>query len=1133
MKRIFLFLTISILTVSVWGQKADPIVDYKDYIENIQMLGENKLEAHASFTSYTTEKNALTKKAEKATFFQSLDGIWNFNWVRNPKDRPTTFMNPSEELKDWNTIKVPSNWEVEGFGVPIYVNHQYEFADYKAMVADDMEIVDTRYPANPGDVPDAYNPVGSYRRDFTIASDWDGKESFLHIGAMKAGGFVWLNGEYIGYTQGSKLPSEFNITDTAISGKNTIAFQVFRWTDGSYLECQDFFRISGIERSVYIYAQPKVRIEDFEVTSMLDGAYTNGILELDIDILNHLNKAQKSQITYTLYDANTTVIASETKKIAVANTANINFKATIPNAKQWSAEHPNLYTLTLQLKNKKGTVLEATSRKIGFRSVEIKNGLLLINGQRITLKGVNTQETDPETGHVMSEEMIMKDIVLWKQNNINAVRLSHYPRGRRFYELCDIYGLYVVDEANIESHGMYYGKHSLAKKPDWEKSHVERMTRMVERDKNHPSVVLWSMGNEAGNGVNFFKGYDAIKAIDNTKRPVQYERPYKDYDGSLYDMDSNTDIIVPQYPSPRRFEEIGRSKTDRPFIPSEYAHAMGNSTGNFQDYWDVIEQYDNLQGGFIWDWVDQSIWKTNKKGERYYAYGGDYGKNMPSDNTFLNNGIVFPDRTPQPALYEVKKAHEYINFKHKGINRHNELRVLVENLYDFTNLNHFNIIAEIKADGKILKTIAVTPIAIETHTGKLIRIKLDGVTFRENTIYYVEISAKTKNEWGILPKGFEVAHEQIELKRKHKTKATTLTEQSPLKVKIKNGLVTVSNAEIKVIFNQEKGRLTSYVVNGNEHLKNEKGPKPNFWRAMTDNDFGNHMEAKNIEWKKASLFSKVIYLDSKTEKDGTATINVTYELPGVDTKFHSIYTIYGNGAIAISNVLEETKYKGDIPRIGMRMQIQKEYKNMKYYGRGPWENYQDRKASAFVDLYKSSVSDQYVPYIRPQDNGYKTDVKWVALSNENNSGLLIVSGIKKGLGISALHMPNEDFDTTSGLSYHGNEKVDQTYRIDGIPKMNSSKHTIDIKEQDLVQLNIDLDQRGLAGDDSWYSKPQEEYQIKGNKKHIYGFYLVPFEKGNEEYFIEKSKLYANQTANKKNESMEEFNKNSVFSFIGN
>jgi beta-galactosidase len=1091
-KKISIF-TLFIFCLTAYSQEKDPIKDYKYYIENEQVISENKEPAHASFSSFTSEENALSSKPQ---FHKSLNGIWKFNWVKNPKDRPTQFMKSDFDASNWDDIKVPSNWEVEGFGVPIYANHQYEFTSYKAMIAEDMKLVDSIYPKNPGDVPDNYNPVGSYHRDFKIDEDWGNKELFLHIGAMKSGGFVWLNGEYIGYSQGSKLPAEFNITKAAKTGKNTIAIQIFRWTDGSYLECQDFWRISGIERDVFIYARPKIRIKDFEVTSTLDKGYENGLLNIDIDLKNHNPKNNKLEVSYKLLDGNTVISIGENKvQINKFQEASTSFKTAIPNVKPWSAEHPNLFTLVLETKDSKGKTIEISRTKIGFRSIEIKNGLLLVNGQRITIKGVNTQETDPETGHVMSEEMIMKDIKLWKENNINAVRLSHYPRGRRFYELCDEYGLYVVDEANIESHGMYYGKYSLAKNPSWENAHVDRMVRMVERDKNHPSVIIWSMGNEAGNGVNFFKGYDVIKANDNTKRPVQYERPYKDYDESLYDMDSNTDIIVPQYPSPARFEEVGKSKTDRPYIPSEYAHAMGNSTGNFQDYWDIIEQYDNLQGGFIWDWVDQSIWKTNEKGERYYAYGGDYGENMPTDNTFLNNGIVFPDRTPQPALYEVKKVHEYINFKDKGINQHNELRVLVENLYDFTNLDQFDFKAEIKADGKVLQTINIDDISVETHTGKLIRIPLKNITFQDNTEYFVEFSATTKKEWGILSEGFEVAHEQIPLTSKFKKIISESEAITNLNVQNNQDQVTVSNEHLSLVFDKNEGRITSYLINGTELLKDENGPKPNFWRAVTDNDFGNQMDEKNIEWKQASLESTVKYFDYKILKNGSIVLDVTFHLTGVETTFTTNYTIFENGVVHIKNTLDETTYEGDIPRIGMRLQLPKTYENLSYFGRGPWENYQDRKASAFVDVYNSKVSEQYVPYIRPQDNGYKTDTRWIAVSNEQNNGLLFVSDSENHLSFSALHMENEDFDTTSGLDYKNSNK---------------SKHTIDIKEKDLVQLNIDLGQRGVAGDDSWSSKPMEKYQFKGNQSHTYSFFMIPFENKTVDDFINFSKQFKSQ-----------------------
>ncbi len=1113
-KIIVAVFTLFSLNTNIFGQVKDPIKDYNYYIQNIEVISENKLDAHASFTSYSSEENALNKKANEAKYYKSLDGVWKFKWVRSPKDKPSEFINPKTDVSNWGDIKVPANWEVEGFGIPIYVNHQYEFADYKAPVADDMKFVDKIYPAEPGKVPANYNPVGSYRRDFNLDKDWDGKEIFLHIGAMKSGGFVWLNGKYIGYSQGSKLPSEFNITKAAKSGKNTIALQIFRWTDGSYLECQDFWRISGIERSLYVYAQPKVRIVDFELISILDGAYKDGVLDVNIGLKNHLSKEQKIEISYKLYDTNKKILANDSKSFLVKNDGNVVFKANIPNVKQWSAELPNLYSLTIELKDRKGKILEVTSRKIGFRSVEIKNGLLLVNGQVITLKGVNTQETDPETGHVMSEEMIMKDIKLWKENNINAVRLSHYPRARRFYELCDMYGLYVVDEANIESHGMYYGKYSLGKNVNWEKQHVDRMVRMVERDKNHPSVIIWSMGNEAGNGVNFVKGYAAIKEHDNTKRPVQYERAYKDIDGNLWDMESTTDIIVPQYPSPNTYKRIGETKTDRPFIPSEYAHAMGNSTGNFQDYWDVINQHDNLQGGFIWDWVDQSIWKTNEKGERFYAYGGDYGKNMPNDNTFLNNGIVFPDRTPQPSLFEVKKAHESIKFKDAGINKYNELRVLVENLYDFTNVDHFDITAQIKADGKVLKTVKIKDLSVNPHTGKLIRISLKDVTYKENTEYFVIVSATTKTNWGILPKGYEVAHEQIGLPYKRKGNEQNLRINSNFKTQKEKNLITVSGSDLNVVFDKSKGRITSYKYKEKELLKDGKGPKPNFWRAVTDNDFGNKMQIESIEWKKASLFSKVISFNAVKLENGTVELKVIYDLPGAQTTFETIYIIYGNGVVKVENVLNKSKYKGDIPRVGMRMQIPKQYENMTYFGRGPWENYQDRKAAAFIDLYQSKVKDQYVPYVRPQENGYKTDVRWVALTNSNDSGLLFVAtDSKRGMGVSALHMPNEDFDTTAGLDYGG--KVEREYRSDGIPEGNSSKHINDIKEQDLVQLNIDLDQRGVGGDDSWWAMPQKEYLINSNKEHSYGFYIIPFEKGDVDSFLKESKKYSSQTNNKK------------------
>lgn len=1105
-KNNFILLSLLILAYSGIGQGLPNPLEH--YIENPQVISENKEDAHATFYSYNSKADALGGNWRSSENYFILDGTWKFNWVRKPADRPLDFMNQTAQIAQWDSIAVPGNWEVEGFGVPIYVNHQYEFADYKAPVSEDIKFVDGIYPANPGKVPHDYNPVGSYFREFTLDPSWDDQPVFLHIGAMKSGGFVWINGQYVGYSQGSKLPAEFNIQKYLKPGKNTIALQIYRWTDGSYLECQDFWRISGIERSVYLYKQPNSRIKDVEIVATLDGAHKNGVFNLTATLQNHQSKKSKLNLSYEIIDAKGVVVQSGNKKLSLAahQTQKASFEAVLVDVKPWTAETPNLYTVIVQTSDKKA-VLESLPNRVGFRTVAIENGLLKVNGQIITLKGVNTQEHNPETGHVISREQILRDIQLWKANNINAVRLSHYPQPEMFYELCDIYGLYVVDEANIESHGMYYGEHSLAKKPLWEKAHMDRMLRMVARDKNHPSVIIWSMGNEAGNGVNFFASYDAIKALDPQKRPVQYERAYKDVDGNLYDMDTNTDIIVPQYPSPSTFEAIGPRKTDRPFIPSEYAHSMGNSTGNFQDYWDIIEKHDHLQGGFIWDWVDQAIWKTNDKGERFYAYGGDFGENMPTDNSFLNNGIVFPDRTPQPALHEVKKAHEFVNMSFMGINRDNQVRVHVENNYDFINLDRFTIIGMLKANGKIIKETAFDNLDIVPHTGKLIRYSLDGVTFEENTEYYLELSLRLKEPWGILEKDTELAHEQLLLSQKIQWTKTPLPDSGKIQKSETKEQLQFSNDVFELIFDKGKGEIISYKYQDKELVKDGKGLSPNFWRAPTDNDFGNGMQRNNIEWKRASLQEELKSLEVSKNNSGGYVVKVVYFLPGVETTFESVYNIFGNGMVQVQNTLHASSYKADIPRVGMKMQLVKEYDKMHYYGRGPWENYNDRNHSAFVGLYSSTVRDQYVPYVRPQENGYKTQMRWAAFENDQKSGLLIVSSVKndRNLGMSALHMLNEDFDATPGLDYSTSAKEkkvqhkDDNYS-DGMPEVNISKHINDIVERDLIQLNIDYDQRGVAGDNSWGAKPQSEYQLQPDAQYTYEFFMVPFENGNKNLY---------------------------------
>lgn len=1061
---------LSFLFLFVWGLAGLAAAQEKPEWENIRIIDRNKEPGRTTFVSYSDARQALAQTPTGNRL--SLDGRWHFNLSRNPASRPAEFYLPSFDVSGWKTIPVPANWEMEGYDVPIYVNHPYEFADART------PITEFKNGPEPPGVPHEYNPVGSYRREFTVPADWKNKAVFIYLGSVKSAFYLWINGQQVGYSEGSKLPSEFNITRYLRFGKtNTIALEVYRWSDASYLECQDFWRLSGIERSVYLQAQPNVRIRDFEVVSTLDDLYRDGHFELYVDLENHTEKAREVQVEYTIFDGGSVVSSSVKPASLNGKSGSVTaFLAELPGVKPWSSEFPNLYTLLINLKDNKGQVLESTTQAIGFRKVEIKRGLLLVNGVPITLKGVNMQEHNPNTGHVVDEEIMMKDIRLMKLFNINAVRLSHYPQPERWYELCDQYGLYVVDEANIESHGLYYGEKSLAKKPEWEQMHVDRMVRMVQRDKNHPSVIIWSMGNEAGNGVNFYAGYRAIKAADRSKRPVQYERVEV---GSRFalEFDWNSDIIVPQYPDPRTFEWFGERVLDRPFIPSEYCHSMGNSTGNFQDYWDVINKYPQLQGGFIWDWVDQGIWKTDEKGNRFYAYGGDYGVNMPSDGNFLINGIVFADRTPEPSLYEVKKAHEWVKFKPLTL-RPEKMRILVENLYDFTNLRDVEITAYIKSDGQVVRKLDVQPLEVEPHLSKVVQLDASGLDVKPATEYFLHLEARTKKASGVVPAGHVVACEQIRLPW-YQAAAPVVAEAEKLVQQQTGQKLTLRNSVMQVVFDTQTGILSSYSYKGTEYL--EKGPQPDFWRAVTDNDFGNAMPKNNINWKKVTLQQKLKSFDAKALDAATWQLTAVWDLPEAGTSFSTVYTVNGNGKIHLKNRLEASATeKSDIPRVGMVLCLKSGFENMSWFGRGPWENYVDRNVSAFVDLYQSKVDDQMVPYVRPQENGNKTDVRWVALSNANGQGLMAISDAReKGFETTAMPYLTADFDARTGIDYG--------------PVHQEQKHPTDVKKQNLVRWNIDYFQRGLGSVDSWYSKPLAKYMLLPDKAYEYGFTFVPFD----------------------------------------
>lgn len=624
------------------------------YWKDIQTVAVNKEYPRTAFMTYDNRNQALTGEYENSPYYKLLNGTWNFYYADAYKDLPANIEQPDANIA-WKEIKVPGNWEVQGYGVAIYTNHGYEFKP--------------RNP-QPPQLPET-NPVGVYQRDIEIPADWDGRDIFLRLEGAKSGVYVYVNGQEVGYSEDSKNPAEFLINNYLKPGKNSLVIKIFRWSTGSYLECQDFWRMSGIERDVFLFSQPKTHIKDFNVVSTLDDTYKNGIFKLNVDVTNHTAANKEVTVAYELLDAAKKVVAEGNTPCPVTadGQKSISFEAALSNVKTWTSEHPNLYRLLISLKDGEKTS-EIIPYTVGFRRFEIKptdqiaeNGkpyvCLFVNGQPIKLKGVNIHEHNPETGHYVPEELMRKDFTLMKQNNINSVRLCHYPQDRKFYELCDEYGIYVYDEANIESHGMYYNLSrggTLGNHPEWLKPHMDRTINMYERNKNHPSVAIWSLGNEAGNGYNFYQTYLWLKEreVKGMNRPVNYER-------ALWEW--NTDMYVPQYPSAAWLEEIGKKGSDRPIAPSEYSHAMGNSNGNLAAQWRAIYKYPNLQGGYIWDWVDQGILETDENGRTYWAYGGDYGTNAPSDGNFLCNGIVAPDRTPHPAMTEVKYAHQNVGFE--------------------------------------------------------------------------------------------------------------------------------------------------------------------------------------------------------------------------------------------------------------------------------------------------------------------------------------------------------------------------------------------------------------------------------------------------------------------------------------
>ncbi|MBA6154637.1 glycoside hydrolase family 2 TIM barrel-domain containing protein [Gelidibacter maritimus] len=1011
---------------------------------------ENRMPMHASYYVYETEALAAQGDWKSSRNYLNLNGKWKFKYLENPNNLPSDFESVNFNDTAWDDFKIPANWDVNGYGYPIYTNTTYDF-DY---------LIDV----NPPLVPTTYNPTGIYRRTITVDDTWQDKDVLLHVGAAKSNLTVWVNGKYVGYGEDGKLPQEFKLNTFLRSGENTIVLKVMRWSDGSYLECQDFWRMSGITRDTYLYARNKTHLVDFEFIPSLDENYRDATLKITTEI-SEITKKDAYNLEVELKDKGV-VMASKAFRINETTKMNT-FTFEVKNPKKWTAETPNLYQLTFTLKDKSGNIIEVIPQQVGFRAIEIKGGQLLVNGKAIYIKGVNRQETDPTTGQTISRESMEADIKLLKEYNLNALRMSHYPNDEYFYELCDKYGIYLVDEANLESHGIGYDRDkTLGNKPDWELAHLQRIKRMVERDINHPSIIIWSMGNEAGNGHNFYSAYSWLKERDPS-RPIQYERvSMGEWEGPELVYDYNSDIICPQYSSPNSMEDYIKAdpNRERPYILSEYAHAMGNSMGNFKDYWDVFRAHKNFQGGFIWDMIDQSIYKTRDDGTRIFAYGGDFGpEDVPSDNNFLNNGMFNPERKPNPHAFEVKNTLQDIL---TSWDNKDEVTIKVFNEFFFKDLSNVQLNWQLILDGQpdIKGSINNLDIAAQSETKYVLPIQLKDKNFQEA---FVNISYVLKEDEPLLSKGFEIAKEQLHLDGEWQNNMT-LAGATKLKVKKSKSDIRFKSAKTEIRFDKNTGFINSYQFNDHSILKAGYQLRPNFWRAPNDNDMGAGLQKTLRAWKETTDNPELISLGYSKTKAHKIIVTAVYSLPEVSAKLNLNYEINSNGELLVHAELniDEAIKTPMLPRFGMELILPKAFEKISYYGKGPFENYIDRKYSAKVGIYNQTVSEQFYPYIRPQETGNKTGVRWYELS-DNNIDVSIQSDTL--LSITALHYFTEDLD-------------------DGLEKKQS--HPEDLKERDATSLKIDSKQMGVGGINSWEEVPMEKYSL--NAKHYqYQFRITP------------------------------------------
>lgn len=1016
----------------------------------------NRLPMKASSFAYENRQLATGGEKAQSTYFLSLNGLWKFNWVQDPTQRPVDFYRKDFNDAQWTNFKVPANWEVNGYGLPIYVNQPYEFAGRQKT---------GRNLQAPFDIPEHNNPVGSYRKKFTLPAGWNGRQVFIHLGAVKSAFFIWVNGVKVGYSEDSKLAAEFDITRYVQEGENLVALQVYRWSDGSYLECQDMWRISGIERDVYVYSTPQLDLVDYKVSADLSNNYTTGELSVDATINSYKidkrtlhSKPDTFSVEIELVDRQGNKVFEETTKGVQTVLGNyrstVHFQRQLPGVHTWSAETPYLYTLYFTLKDKQGKVLQVVPQRVGFRNIKIENRNFLVNGKRVFLKGVNRHEHNATQGHTLTHADMEKDMEMMKKLNVNAVRHSHYPPDPYWMELCDQYGLYVIDEANIESHGRYYDlETTFANDRLWLKPHMDRILRMYERDKNHPAVITWSLGNEAGNGTNMYEAYDWLKKNDT--RPVQYERAERDY---------NTDMIVPQYPAPNSLERYSQRNPDRLMIMSEYAHIMGNSLGNFKEYWDKIESNPYQQGGFIWEWIDQSI-DTVKNGKRIMAYGGDFPLSGPvdenfSDNDFCVKGVVTAYRGLTPMAIEVKKVYQHIKTSWKGNNQ-----VTVRNAYFFRNLDNIQLNWELLQDGQPVAKSAIAALNLAPQDSTTLPIPVK-TTLSKDHEYFLNITYTMKEAEPFLEKGYAIAAEQFMVGEKTTPAVVAVGKAGSLQV-IENGQhLTLKGKDFTIAFDLAKGLLSTYTLKGQQLL--QQGPQPAFWRAPTDNDIGAGYNHSLRNWRNAYEQGTALTVASRKIEAGYEVI-FTKRIMNGDALTEQTFTIYGDGSVKVENRFKAVSGKHKIwYRVGNDLQVNQQLNKIRFYGRGPWENYWDRKTASPVGIYTQTVDEQYFPYARPQESGNKSDVRWVSLTNQQGKGLRVEMADSL-LNFAALPYSIDDLDPEADKKqYHSGELV----------------------KRNEIYMHIDLQQSGVQGIDSWGSQPLEQYRIP-YKDNQYSYWIKP------------------------------------------